>query len=331
MMPRRNPLCCPQQLLILLLVVAVVLSSSSLAQAAKTKTWTVYHRLLVPGAAGSDNNHQEWSTRGTIELSADDDASDEQDAAMMAVTNAPDSLSAALAESLTNSSPDSYYQLKLVETSANNNKNDKSNEILTSVPACNVRRANFRDEFVVHLQPGTAQALSVTYLPLISPLAPATCDQYSTASRSTATTTPNSFDSKIEWETAVPGRTVGQPAAIDPVTGKPVGGAIKAPPGLKWIPGAQRKTSNKDDPLHANSNNNEPEQEAGVAGFLKRYWYILLPMMIFNLMGAAAPAQEEAGAAAATAAVGAAGATAAVAGATAGSSPATKQRRGKRD
>lgn len=343
------------------LVIFVLLAFSSsppfLTEASKTKTWTVYHRLLTPGgtAAAAAAATNDWGVRGTIELAVRDGGDGETDEDVsIKVENAAGALTEQLAQSLT-SSAGSYYQLKLVEEPPNsNNKNKKNNaqhyyEVLTSVPACSVRRANFRDEFVLQLQPGTARALSVSYLPIVSPLAPPTCDAYVQGSLpSSADGGALKFESKASWETSVPGMVVGKPppAQADPT--KPANGGagkIKPPPGLKWIPG-KRKTATTTGPnggAGGGSGNPllddpaAPEQEAGMFGFFKRYWYIFLPMMIINLMGAAAPTEEPqpqpqqgpgaAGGGAAAGAVAAGGAAAATA---AAGSP-VRQRRGKRD
>ena len=267
---------------------------------AKTKSWTLYHRLMTPGSSENEN----WDVRGTIELVVDG-----AEEAVMTLDNTENALTTDLAQSLTSSSEASFYQLRLVE---NDTEAKHAPELLTSVPACHVRRANFRDEFALQLHPGTARALSVSYMPLISPLAPPTCDAYQGLPERLA------FESKVTWETAVPGMVVGKPVVADPT--KPQA-QIKPPPGLQWIPGAQRTS-----PQGTTFADPKPQQEAGLFGFLKRYWYIVLPLMIINLMGAAAPPPEAEGAAAAAAA-GAGAATAAAAG---GGSP-VRQRRGKRD
>jgi len=338
--------------LALLLLLATAACSSS-AEASKTKTWTLYHRILTPAAAASANTAvNEWSVRGTIELAVHDDdvdaaadtAADDEDVTIK-VENTAAALTEQLAQSLTSASSVSYYQLKLVEVTQqqqnnNNNNNNNNHQVLTSVPACNVRRANFRDEFVLQLQPGTARALSLSYLPLVSPLAPPTCDAY----QGKLPETTLQFESKVSWETAVPGMVVGKPAAPavqhQSTTTDPTAkvGKIKPPPGLKWIPGKRKSTTTTATAAGSNGNplldeTETPPEEAGMFGFFKRYWYIFLPMMIINLMGAAAPAAEEGGGGAggAGAAVATAGGAAATAGAAAAAGSPVRQRRGKRD
>ena len=281
--------------------------------AAKTKSWTLYHRISTPGGTRSSSVEESWNERGTIELVVDP-----EEEAVVTVVNKEGALTTDIAQALTataTATATAYYQLKLVE---NNSKT--SANVLTSVPACHVRRANFRDEFVLQLQPGTAKALSLSYMPLISPLAPPTCDAYQSLPETLA------FDSKVTWETAIPGMKVGAPVGTADPT-KPQG-HLKPPPGLHWIPGAQRKTSSSS-PQQGVFAEETPEPEKGITGFFKRYWYILLPIMLINLFGGAAPPAAEEGTAASAAAVGAAGAAAATTGGGAGSP--VRQRRGKRD
>jgi len=289
----------------------LLLLLGSFSASAKTKSWTLYHRILTPGGTRSSSAEESWDERGTIELVVDP-----EEEVVVTVVNKEGALTSDLAQALTaTATATAYYQLKLVENSSKTSAN-----VLTSVPACHVRRANFRDEFVLQLQPGTAKALSLSYMPLISPLAPPTCDAYHQSLPETL-----AFDSKVTWETAIPGMKVGAPVVTADPTKPQAAGHVKPPPGLQWIPGAPRKTSSPQGGVFAEET---PAPETGITGFFKRYWYILLPIMLINLFGgAAAPPAAEEGAAAA---VGAAGAAAASTGGGGAGSP-VRQRRGKRD
>ena len=63
------------------------------------------------------------------------------------------------------------------------------------------------DELVVSLGSTSAQILSISYMPLISPLAPATCDAYSTDDED-ASKQQFQFESRVSVETAIPGMTL---------------------------------------------------------------------------------------------------------------------------
>jgi len=152
------------------------------------------------------------------------------------------------------------YQLKVVD--------DKTGQsVLASVPACQVRRANFRDEIILTLS-NKASVLSVAYTPLVSPLA-APCGELPAVDKA-------EFNSVIEYEISTPGMTV--PLVLP---------ATKPPPGLKWF---QRKSS---DPSRPNVDiGGQPENQS----FMRKYWYILLPLFIIGITtGEDSQAQQQPG------------------------------------
>mmetsp|Transcript_16271 Transcript_16271/g.25312 ORF Transcript_16271/g.25312 Transcript_16271/m.25312 type:complete len:267 (-) Transcript_16271:1193-1993(-) len=149
------------------------------------------------------------------------------------------------------------YQLKVVD--------DKTGQsVLASVPACQVRRANFRDEIILTLS-NKASVLSVAYTPLVSPLA-APCGELPAVDNA-------EFNSVIEYETATPGMTV---PLVLPTT--------KPPPGLKWFP---RKSS---DPSRPNVDmGDQPDNQS----FMRKYWYILLPLFIIGITTGEDPQSQQ--------------------------------------
>jgi len=92
------------------------------AEVDASKSWTLYH---------SFNGGVDFAPRGTVKLSIVDDSE-----VNLEVENTADCLTEAAIESLLQQK---WYQLKLVE-----DNNDEAPPILTSVPSCQVRRANFR-------------------------------------------------------------------------------------------------------------------------------------------------------------------------------------------
>lgn len=224
------------------------------------------------------------------------------------------------------------YQLKLIPEGESHVE-----EIITTVPACQVRRANFRyvkriharrekfpfyqrflshththvsssisytnirrDEIILHLN-DRGQALSVTYLPRVSPLAPKSCINMPPLDEE-----PISFTTTVSWETDTPGMKL-----------KSVLPTIKPPPGLHFI---KRSTTTGSTTEGVFGEKPEAEPVTGPFSFVKRYWYIILPVFIAQFMSAD-PAPSTGAAAAAS------GTTAAAAAAAAASS----KRRGKRD
>lgn len=101
-------------------------------------------------------------------------------------------------------------------------------------------------------------AVSLSYTPLVSPLAPRCADL-------TPLDEAPTFKSTISFETANPGMTI---PTLLPQT--------KPPPGLKFFARAQGA---KDIP------GLKTEAEQGPTSFLMKYWYIFLPLFIVTMMG----------------------------------------------
>jgi hypothetical protein len=120
---------------------------------AETKSWTLYHSL----------NGQDFSPRGVVEWSI----ADGQELDYKVVNDADITIST---ESVQAMLEYGWYQVKL---QASENQDDF---VLATVPACNLLRGNLRDEF--HLTMSRVddnRILSLSYQPLVSPLAPKTC------------------------------------------------------------------------------------------------------------------------------------------------------------
>ena len=132
--------------------------------------------------------------------------------------------------------------------------------------------------------------ISMAYSPLVSPLAPKTCDELSTPP-----TDKISVTSKIDYEAAVPGASL-----------KTVLSSYQPPPGLKFISskkgtggstgmgsgGAAGAADGK--PADGFGNKKEqPEMPNSIMGFLQRYWYIIVPMLIMNLLQAEPEQQQQ--------------------------------------
>lgn len=126
--------------------------------------------------------------------------------------------------------------------------------------------------------------ISMAYSPLVSPLAPKTCDELPAPSSKIV------FNSDIGYEAAVPGMVL-----------KLVLPNYSPPPGLKFITykakdslgGGGGGASGGDGKPDGFGEGEEKEEPTGIMGFLHRYWYILVPMLIMNLMSAEAPAADQ--------------------------------------
>jgi len=177
-----------------------------------------------------------------------------------------------------------------------------------------------------------ASAISLAHMPLVSPLAPKSCDDEMWETKLANNDLPEGWESRISWETATPGMML-----------RPVMPSYNAPPGLKWLP----RMSNNGKVYQAqgppgtgedgDGEGNPPKQPeiTGPMGFIKQYWYIIIPVMVMNLMGGEPPAVatgDQAAVQAGTGAAAVAGGAAAAAGAAVGAGGgAPKSRRGKRN
>jgi hypothetical protein len=194
-----------------------------------------------------------------------------------------------------------------------------------------------RDEIILTLGKD-ANVISLTYMPKISPLAPSTCDElqvYSDSDSDESGIQVPKLNSDVSWETDVPGMVL-----------KTVLPSYKPPPGLKYIKsssngksgsgagtipaGATMTTSDKPPPSitgkgGSDGDGEEPELDNSMFGLLKRYWYVVLPLLLSNLLTNASGEPGSTEAAEGEAKAGEKGAAA-----PAGGSPQVRQRRGKR-
>lgn len=294
---------------------------------ADERTYKVYHRL---GAAAAAAGASGFTERGTIVLSTDASTSDGDGgngatkgassslSLSITATNAANCIDPAAVDEMIASS--SMYTIQVVDEST-------GQAATASVPGCDVRRASFREELELTLSE-TGSLVSVTYTPLVSPLAPSCASLGPLAETEEAVP---EFQTSVSYETSKPAMTV--PLVLP---------KVKPPPGLKLYP---RKK-----PAAGTGGGGESADGAGAGGsgggsaaafeedekpqnqsFLMKYWYIILPLMILQFVGGPEPPPQqgeggdgEGGSAAATSAAGAAG------GAVAASAAAPRQRRGKR-
>ena len=112
----------------------------------------------------------------------------------------------------------------------------------------------------------------------------------------------------------------------------------RAPPGLKWLPrlGTNGKLYQSQSPPGAGDKDGKggagggqaPEVDNSPMGFIRRYWYILLPLFLSNFIGAEPPPEQQQGEGQGQAQGQQGGGTAAPTASPGGAAP--KQRRGKR-
>eukprot|EP00538_Stauroneis_constricta_P002671 CAMPEP_0119551082 /NCGR_PEP_ID=MMETSP1352-20130426/4452_1 /TAXON_ID=265584 /ORGANISM="Stauroneis constricta, Strain CCMP1120" /LENGTH=284 /DNA_ID=CAMNT_0007597091 /DNA_START=6 /DNA_END=860 /DNA_ORIENTATION=- len=210
--------------------------------AALSKSWTLLH---------SFNGGQDFSRRGVIGWDPEKQELD--------VQNDEGSLSS---EDLKQAKETGWYQVKAVPSDAE----DSSDYAMATVPACHIQRANFRDEFSLLI--GRDDSLiSLSYNPLISPLAPKDCNELESANEVDGL----SFSSKAALELDRPGMVI-----------RPVLPNSKPPPGMKFIPNPNNSRKNPDG---TGVPPNEPEPITGPMSFIRRYWYVVLPLVLANFIG----------------------------------------------
>jgi hypothetical protein len=159
-----------------------------------------------------------------------------------------------------------------------------NHQVSASVPGCSVRRSNLREEITLSISP-TGKLMSVSYRPLISPLAAKTCDNLTPLSDKPEVIFGRDKD---EGENLMPFKTNVGFESHKPMMEIPtVLPQSRPPPGLNWY----RKNS-KNNPLGSEGppQFGEEEQPQGIQStmmyrMLTRYWYIVLPLFIMGLFG----------------------------------------------
>ena len=163
----------------------------------------------------------------------------------------------------------------------------------------------------------TGSIISLSYKPLVSPLA-AQCHELNSFME-TKQDKEYKFRTTVNYSTAIPGMAI---PSVLPNSNPPMGyDWIKR--GKKTVGGSTANVG------EGESSSSEPgfdpgQDKAEQPSFLRRYWYIILPITLMTFMGTEEPAKEGAQGSGA----GVAGASAAAGAAVAGTS--NRQRRGKR-
>jgi hypothetical protein len=275
------------------MVVATIVSEATAA----SEEWTIFHSF------GGD-----FTRRGVLQWNDEEESS-------LEVHNDEESLSPENIQAMLDYG---WYHVK-IETADND-------YVLATVPACHLRRANFKDDFQITLpRNGSSerQITSLSYTPLVSPLAPKSCDDYDDDAlfRKEA-----KLLSKARVELDTPGMPL---KAVLPHT--------KPPPGLAFIANPNTVKLNAKGSAGGGAGTaggaggpipGEEAPKGGMEGFLRKYWYVLLPLFLANFMGGGGEAPKAEGEGGGASAGDAAAPAAAIA--ASGGSPSKKGRRGKK-
>ena len=212
-----------------------------LVAASDSLSWTIYH---------SWNQNQDFVQRGQLVLAQKED-SEKND---FQIVNDQELQPKDIQEMLDYG----WYHVKI--------QGSDNQFVFQTVPACNLRRANFKDQFEITLPRsslGNKQdpLTSFSYTPLVSPLAPKTCEDYEQDDAN------KQFSSRVSVQLDTPAMVL-----------KTVLSSSKPPPGIAFAKGP---AGSKDD---ENGGNPAPDATPSPFGFFSKYWYIILPMLILQMI-----------------------------------------------
>lgn len=253
---------------------ALLLATSLARVAAKDGdlSWTIYH---------SWNPNQEFVRRGSLvwgtPISDDGGGEVSSDKKEFQIINDDDTASLT-AKDIRDMLDYGWYHVKIQGDST---KGSGNTFVFQTVPACNLRRANFKDQFEITLPRsslGNRQdpMTSFAYTPLVSPLAPKTCGDYDDDADKT-----RSFSSRVSVQLDTPAMTL-----------KTILTQSKPPPGISFVkqpkqPGSGQQQQGGGDDTGENFENDDdvpPSSVPSPFSFLKKYWYIIVPMMVMQLL-----------------------------------------------
>jgi len=197
-----------------------------------------------------------------------------------------------------------FYRIKAVDE-------ESGEEVMTSVRACLLKKANYREMINLVLSP-TADLISIDYTPLLSPLlTKAPCSSLIPQKEENENNTKDEEKQPLEFQTNSITYTSSQTAYTIPIILTPsITGKISTPPGLKRIEISReemkrrqmhreeaRPTDMASDSLfgeNPNDPNNPNNPNGQKQSFLMKYWYIILPMLIFSMFTTEEPPPQEA-------------------------------------
>eukprot|EP00536_Pseudo-nitzschia_multiseries_P006106 jgi/Psemu1/239115/estExt_Genewise1.C_1260016 len=170
-----------------------------------------------------------------------------------------------------------WYHVKI------QSEDDAGSFVFQTVPACNLRRANFKDQFDITLPRSSAgdrqdPMTSFAYTPLVSPLARKDCEDYNDGDNNEDTV--RLFSSRVSVQLDTPAMTI-----------KTILPQSKPPPGIAFVkqsqtPGQQRGSTSGADDGDNYEDPDAPPTPPSPLGFFSKYWYIILPMIILQVLQA---------------------------------------------
>mmetsp|Transcript_4184 Transcript_4184/g.4746 ORF Transcript_4184/g.4746 Transcript_4184/m.4746 type:complete len:325 (-) Transcript_4184:169-1143(-) len=261
-------------------LILIIVQGSTTADQQQQKSFKIYHSL---------GETKPFVSRGTIRLSttSSSDSSKKESTSTTANTSTSSGIVATIeheSDCLTNISQDmddlisnnGFYRIKIVDN------DDESKSVLASVPGCEVRRANFREEIALSIGQ-TGSLLSLSYIPLVSPLAPK-CDELPPLT-SIENENELSFTSTISYSTSTPGMALPKilPKSRPFVGVQPI--RVSKSSNTNQQGGEGESTSNDQQGRKGFMDDDEKAQKAENQSFLRKYWYVILPVAIMTFTG----------------------------------------------
>jgi len=245
-------------------------------------SWTVYH---------SWNPNQEFVRRGSLvwraPINSDGTENASSDKNEFQIINDDESASLTTKD-IRDMLEYGWYHVKIQGDSTGDN-----NFVFQTVPACNLRRANFKDQFEITLPRSSLgdrqdPMTSFAYTPLVSPLAPKTCGDSDDNGDESGNT--KSFSSRVSVQLDTPAMAL-----------KNILPQSKPPPGIAFVKMPQQpgvgsgQQGGGADGENYEGDDTPPSPIPSPFSFLSKYWYIILPMVILQFIQLPAedtPAQQ---------------------------------------
>ena len=257
--------------LVLLVVVAV---PGAAAEDAAGLSWSIFH---------SWKPDQSFVRRGTLSWNPENNDPDKKSSSSVFEIINDDASANLTAKDIKDMLDYGWYHVKI-----QGDTND--NFVFQTVPACNLQRANFKDQFDITLPRSSLgdqqdPITSFAYTPLVSPLAPKSCDnKYETNDDDNNKIKTFSSRVNVQLDTAA-------------MALKNVLSQSKPPPGLAFMKQAQQPGEQGSSSNGGGGGDEEQDPDAppnavpSPFAFLQKYWYIILPMIILQFI--TGPAEEQ--------------------------------------
>jgi hypothetical protein len=261
-------------LALVMLVAVAVPAAAAAAEDVASLSWSIFH---------SWKPDQKFVRRGTLTWNPENNDPDKKSSSSVFEIINDDASANLTAKDIKDMLDYGWYHVKI-----QGDTND--NFVFQTVPACNLQRANFKDQFDITLPRSSLgdrqdPITSFAYTPLVSPLAPKSCDNEYETTNDDDKNKVKTFSSRVNVQLDTAAMAL-----------KNVLSQSKPPPGLAFMkqpqqPGEQGSSSNGSGGDEEQDPNAPPNPVPSPFAFLQKYWYIILPMIILQFI--TGPAEEQ--------------------------------------